>query len=195
MAECSHKILGPGISLYENVIENPQEVIDIALSSDRWRSSVFMLNNKRQKVDKSVRDAKVLDLAYNLEGDIFSFSLSKVLYDAGKDYCEQWNTGFATMEHPQILHYTKGEGHYNKHADASPENDRIFSSVLYLNDVGDGGETHFVHFDISVSPKAGNLVMFPAEYPYAHVAKPPMSNDKFVLVTWFQSWRLNKEKI
>ena len=188
MIECPHTILGAGISLYENVLENPQDVIDTALTYDRWRSSAFMLNGQKTKVDKSVRDARVLDLAYNLEGDIFSFSLSKVLYDAAKDYCEKWSTGFAVMEHPQILHYTKGEGHYSKHADASPENNRIFSSVLYLNDVEEGGETYFVHFDIGVSPKAGSLLMFPAEYPYTHVAKPAISNDKFVVVTWFKPW-------
>ena len=191
MSECPHTVLGAGISLYENVIENPQDVIDVALASDKWKSSAFMLGGNKTKIDKDIRDAKVLDLAYNLEGDIFSFSLSKILYDAAKDYCERWSTGFEKMEHPQILHYTKGEGHYGKHSDSSPENKRIFSSVLYLNDVEEGGETHFVHFGIDVSPKAGSLLMFPAEYSYMHVAKPPVSNDKFVVVTWFNPWEKN----
>lgn len=189
MSECPHTIIGAGISLYENVIENPQDIIDTALSSDRWRNSAFMLNNKRTKVDKSIRDTKVLDIYYNLEGDIFSFSISKILYEAGKDYSERWSTGFSEMEHPQILHYKKGEGHYGKHADASPENNRIFSSVLYLNDVEEGGETSFVHFGIDISPKAGSLLMFPAEYAHTHIAKPPISSDKFVVVTWFKSWK------
>ena len=187
MAECSHRILGPGISLYENVIENPQDVVDTALLSDGWKSSTVVLRSQKQKVDKSVRDTKVLNISYNLEGDIFSFSLSKILYDAAKDYCDKWKTGFAVMEHPQILHYEKGSGHYKEHSDASPQNNRIFSSVFYLNDVKEGGETYFVHFDIGVSPKAGSLLMFPAEYAYAHIAKPPISNDKFVIVTWFRS--------
>lgn len=191
MSECPHTTLGAGISLYENVIENTQDVIDTALSSDRWRSSAFMLSENKMKIDKSVRNTKVLDLAYNLEGDIFSFSISKILYDAGKDYAERWKTGFSTMEHPQILHYIKGEGHYEKHADASPGEPRIFSSVLYLNDVEEGGETHFVHFDLSVKPKAGSLLMFPAEYSHTHIAKPPISNDKFVVVTWFKPWGNN----
>lgn len=185
--ECQHTTLGAGISLYENVIENPQDVIDTALLSDGWRDSVFVLKSQKLKVDKSVRNTKVLDISYGLEGDIFSFSLSKVLYDAAKDYSERWNTSFAVMEHPQILHYEKGSGHYKEHLDASPQNNRIFSSVLYLNDVEEGGETYFVHFDLGVSPKAGNLIMFPAEYAHAHVARPPISSDKFVVVTWFRS--------
>jgi hypothetical protein len=191
MVECPHTVLGPGISLYENVIENPQDVIDAAISMDGWKESAFTVNGQRLKIDKEVRDTKVLDIAYNLEGDIFSFSISKVLYDAGKDYCQKWETGFSKMEHPQILHYKKGEGHYAAHSDSSSDNSRIFSSVLYLNDVEEGGETHFVHFDLSVSPKAGSLIMFPAEYSYKHVAKPPITNDKFVVVTWFNPWTSN----
>jgi len=186
MTECHHTTLGPGISLYDNVIENTQDVVDTALISSGWRESAFMINGNKTKVDKEVRNTRVLDLSYNLEGDIFSFSISKILYDAAKDYCDRWKTAFSVMEHPQILHYKKGEGHYKEHADASADNARIFSSVLYLNDVEEGGETHFVHFDMSVSPKAGSLIMFPAEYPYSHVALPPTSNDKFVVVTWFK---------
>jgi hypothetical protein len=191
MSECPHTVLGPGISLYENVVENPQDIIDASLTYNTWKQSAFMLNGQKQKVDKEIRNTMALDIAYNLEGDIFSFSISKILYEAAKDYSKVWETGFSSMEHPQILHYKMGEGHYSAHADASSDNSRIFSSVLYLNDVEEGGETHFVHFDLSVSPKAGSLIMFPAEYSYKHIAKPPISNDKFVVVTWFKPWIRN----
>jgi hypothetical protein len=36
-----------------------------------------------------------------------------------------------------------------------------------------------------VKPKAGRLLMFPANYAYEHEALPPKSGEKFVVVTWF----------
>ena len=89
------------------------------------------------------------------------------------------------MESLQLLHYSTEEGFYRPHADSGPGMQRIFSAVLYLNDVNEGGETYFNNFDVSVSPKSGRLVMFPANFMYTHEARTPISNDKFALVTWF----------
>lgn len=180
--------LAPGISLYEGVVEDSQEIIDLALSLDGWRESTFFTYEDTHKEDKDIRDTRILDLPYHLEGHVFSFILAKMFYDLGKDYSERWQTGFHTMESPQLLHYTAGEGHYNAHADAGPGTPRIFSSILYLNDVEEGGDTYFPNFDVSIPPKAGSVAMFPAEYVYVHEARPPISGDKFAAVTWFRPW-------
>lgn len=182
------KTLGPGIELYEGILEDCDDVINIALGMDGWRDATFFSYEDHQKHDDNIRKTRILDAPYHLETHISWFVLSQMLYSAAQHYCEKWETGFQMMEHPQILHYTAGEGHYNAHADAGPGVPRNFSSVLYLNDVEEGGETYFKNFDLTVSPKAGNLIMFPADFPYIHEARPPISNDKFAVVTWFRPW-------
>ena len=92
---------------------------------------------------------------------------------------------FSNMEYLQLLHYSTGEGFYKPHADSGPGAQRIFSALLYLNDVEEGGETYFEKFDVKIKPKAGRLALFPSNYVYGHEARPPKSNDKFVIVTWF----------
>lgn len=180
--------LAPGIELYENIVEDCAEIIDLALSIDKWRESSFFTHEEAFKVDKNVRNTKILDLPYHLDGEPEWFLIAKMFRSVAEDYCAKWRCGFQMIENPQLLHYTKGEGHYDYHADAGPGTIRNFSAILYLNDVAEGGETHFQHFDLKIAPKAGRLAMFPADYPYVHAALPPISEDKFAIVTWFRPW-------
>ena len=186
--EYKSKTLAPAIELYEGILEDCDDVIALAQSMDGWREATFFSPEDTHKKDSNIRNTRILDAPYHLKSHVSWFVLSQMLYSVAEDYCRKWRTGFNNMEHPQILHYTAGEGHYNAHADAGPGVPRNFSAVLYLNDVEEGGETHFTHFDLTVAPKAGSLIMFPAEYPYVHEARPPLSNDKFAVVTWFRPW-------
>lgn len=72
------------------------------------------------------------------------------------------------------------------HADNwDPEStSRQVSVIAYLNDVEKGGETVFPELGISVPPKAGTLILFPSFFTHMHKAEPPVSGDKFCVVTW-----------
>jgi prolyl 4-hydroxylase len=59
------------------------------------------------------------------------------------------------------------------------------SAILYLNDVEEGGGTWFDKFDLMINPEAGKLLLFPSNFPYTHQAMPPLSGQKYILVTWF----------
>jgi hypothetical protein len=61
---------------------------------------------------------------------------------------------------------------------------RQISIILYLNDVKEGGDTNFRHQDASVDPKKGRVLFFPANWCYTHQGKPPVSNSKYIVVTW-----------
>ena len=181
------KTISPGIELYEDVVEDCQDFIDFCLGRDGWRDSTIFTNKNNQVVDKNIRETKILDLSYldGLEGrwdlvaDIFKYF--------AKDYCKKYNCSYGFMEAPQLLHYKKNNGYFNYHSDSGKSVAREFSSILYLNDVEVGGETHFENFNIKIAPKSGDLVMFPANFPYRHAALPPVSGDKFAIVTWFRN--------
>lgn len=86
----------------------------------------------------------------------------------------------------KIQMYPKNEGRFLWHADSvgSSRSDRVISMVLYLNDVEEGGETDFFHQGIKISPKAGNLVLFPPSWNYMHCGYVPTSGDKYIISTF-----------
>jgi hypothetical protein len=180
------KYVAPGICVYDDVIQDPQRYIDFALSQDKWRDAmVFNENLDTQSIKESFRNNKVLDLNIGLSEPVESFELGSLIFSYMKKYAEKNEFSFGGMEPLGMLHYKAGEGFYNPHVDHHDSSPRVAAALLYLNDVEEGGETHFVNFGIEVKPKAGTLVLFPGNYPYLHGAKTPISGDKFVVVTWF----------
>lgn len=180
-----HEELSPGIFLYKNVFKNSEKFLSIAKNDDRWKSAKIFSENWEGVEDKEYRNNKTLTIGTEYKNPIEYFALAKIMWECGNDYATKFNFPFGAMESPQILHYKNGEGFYKPHFDASNNVDRVFSIVLYLNDVESGGETYFEHFKLGVSPIAGNAIVFPANYPYLHTAKKPKSADKYCAVTWF----------
>lgn len=178
--------VAPGIFVYDDVINNSQELIDFALlDPKKWRDSRVSNSSIEGEVNKEVRNTRILDVPGIYSNDIRWFEVSQTIWFYANRYGIEHKAAFSGMEFLQLLHYSTEEGFYRPHADSGPGTPRIFSAVLYLNDVKDGGETYFNNFDVSVSPKAGRLTIFPANFMYTHEARTPKSNDKFALVTWF----------
>ena len=178
--------VAPGIFVYDDVIENSQELIDLALQDpEKWRDSRIGSNSLEGEVNKEVRNTRILDVPAIFSSDIKWFEVAQVVWHYANRYGIEHDAPFSNMEYLQLLHYSTEEGFYKPHADAGPGMPRIFSGLLYLNDVEEGGETYFNNFDVSVKPKAGRLAIFPANFMYVHEARTPKSNDKFALVTWF----------
>jgi hypothetical protein len=95
--------------------------------------------------------------------------------------------GNNTYETCQIQKYKQGEGHYSSwHIEIENlgSSKRVFSMIVYLNDVEEGGETEFLYPNIKVKPKKGSLVIFPSAYPFVHRGVKPISGDKYIIATW-----------
>jgi hypothetical protein len=58
---------------------------------------------------------------------------------------------------------------------------RYMVFLWYLNDVAEGGETVFPDLGIDVAPRTGRMLMFPPYWMYQHAARPPRSNDKYII--------------
>ena len=93
----------------------------------------------------------------------------------------------------QVQEYQKGSGHYHAwHAETGTfeMSRRLFSFILYLDNVEEGGETDFLYADngdgkpFSVKPEVGKLVIWPASFPYVHRGRTPISGNKTILTTW-----------
>jgi len=87
----------------------------------------------------------------------------------------------------QIQKYIKGEGHYESYhveVENSYTSSRIFSMIIYLNDVLDGGETSFLYSEQKIKPETGKVVIFPSAFPFVHCGLIPKSNHKYIISTW-----------
>ena len=67
---------------------------------------------------------------------------------------------------------------------------RVLATMLYLNDITDGGETEFLHQHIRISPKAGRVVIWPAGFTHMHRGNPPLKGEKYVANSWFEQFKL-----
>lgn len=79
-----------------------------------------------------------------------------------------------------------GQGYHIFHNErGNQENShRFLSFLLFLNDVEEGGETEFLYYPRRVQPKAGRMLVFPADFTHTHRGNQPLSNDKYVIATW-----------
>lgn len=82
-----------------------------------------------------------------------------------------------------VLKYQTGQ-EYGAHYDGGSSTGRTIAAILYLNDDYEGGEIEFVNFGIKMKPTKGTLILFPATFPYRHIAHPVISGTKYAIVTW-----------
>lgn len=99
----------------------------------------------------------------------------------------------------QLLRYEVGQFYgshhdYIDHEQGQIQGPRILTVFLYLNDVVQGGETHFERLNLTVSPKLGRVVVWPSVYdknPHRkdmrtmHEALPVLDGIKYGANAWF----------
>jgi Rps23 Pro-64 3,4-dihydroxylase Tpa1-like proline 4-hydroxylase len=62
---------------------------------------------------------------------------------------------------------------------------RQLVAIWYLNDLADqGGETEFQHQDLSITPQAGKLLLFPPFWTHLHRGNTLQSGHKYIATTW-----------
>ena len=84
-----------------------------------------------------------------------------------------------------LQRYQEGE-YYHWHVDSDNEvlAPRQLVALWYLNDVEEGGETDFLHQQISVTPEKGKLVLFPPFWTHQHRAGVIKKGVKYIATTW-----------
>jgi predicted 2-oxoglutarate/Fe(II)-dependent dioxygenase YbiX len=123
-------------------------------------------------------------------GDVNEFyrqlnnSFYETVYAATLWYAEKFHLpDLHHVEPYNLLRYQTGQ-EYKAHFDGGLADNRVVSPILYLNDNYKGGELEFVHYGITIKPKAGSLYLFPSNYPYSHIAHPVTEGTKYAIVTW-----------
>jgi predicted 2-oxoglutarate/Fe(II)-dependent dioxygenase YbiX len=188
------EVIGGCIAIWHNAWSEPSKTIEMfeRISSDEnskinfsQAKTVGNENNdnskKRTNSHLSLSDgAKINEEFRQVNNQYLDLIYSAALY-----YEETFapNLGFHITEGFNVLRYQTGE-EYKAHFDGATATHRSFSPILYLNDDYTGGELEFVYHNIKIKPKAGMLAMFPASFPYAHIAHPVKTGTKYAIVTW-----------
>jgi hypothetical protein len=184
------EVIGGCISIYRNIWKNPEKTIqDIENFAEKNNSLGFIPADILSKQDNKARTnynmslipaAQVDETMNNICEDYYKLIYATAIgYNKHYDLYEPtyFNEGF------NILKYQTGQ-EYKAHYDGGSATARSISPILYLNDDYEGGEIEFVHFGIKIKPEPGMLVVFPASYPYAHIAHPVTKGTKYAIVTW-----------
>ena len=98
----------------------------------------------------------------------------------------------------QVIHYNPNE-EYKTHVDPSGDRNkaegikhRKFTTLMYLNDVEEGGETEFPKLNLKVSPKKGRMVYFEnytkdgkINWDSSHRSLPVTKGEKWAFNLWY----------
>ena len=145
-------------------------------------------NNKKVKstTDISIRPIDLKDKNFNVFNNYM-----KELHNCYVDYQKQWPFLKSMLNDIQIppfniQKYNPGDHFSTVHSERTSLNTlhRLFAFMTYLNDVEDGGETHFTHYKFKIKPEIGKTLIWPAEWTHAHTGEILKSGTKYIVTGW-----------
>jgi predicted 2-oxoglutarate/Fe(II)-dependent dioxygenase YbiX len=107
--------------------------------------------------------------------------ISKSLRECLDDYAIDYKIHVSYQEAINVVKYGPGE-YFNVHSDDGEPYRCTVSAVGYINDDYVGGELWYEYFKLKYIPNAGDFVIFPSSYIYAHASLPVESGTKYSLV-------------
>lgn len=192
------QILNPalGINVYRNAFDDQQceqymETLESHLNGQtQWGWQGAQVTNSAD-VDVEARNAK--DFKFNSKGLGPKTPENEALYDMHAsifstvkecvdNYGRYWGVGIQSYEAFNFVKYEGAGTHFKIHADHGPTYVTTVSIVVYLNDDYVGGELWFPRFNLSLKPKAGDVVVFPSTYIYEHASQDMVSGTKYSVV-------------
>ncbi len=114
-----------------------------------------------------------------------------LLYECYRDYLATWPylkkiCKKVDIGSFNIQKYESGDHFKEPHSERTEFNDsfRVLAWMTYLNDVKDGGETVFTHYDLEVKPEKGKTLIWPADWTHAHYGSLVASGPKYIITGW-----------
>ena len=120
----------------------------------------------------------------------YSNQLQKVVdnYIAKFEFCNK-NYPWSIKEYPNIQYYKPKAGYKYWHCERfnseSPVTYRHLVYMTYLNDVTDQGGTEFYYQNMTIQPKKGLTVIWPADWTHTHRGIVSPTQEKYIITGWF----------
>lgn len=185
----------PSIWVFKNQFERCNWIIDSvekSIDSDIQFNWTWARTSKEQDSENSqgsYRTNKIFSISSNqqspLIAEIDAHIFNSVTQRIG-EYSTKYNVGTLTDEGYAILKYEPGMEYKLHHDCGETHKDRVVSMLIYLNDDYVGGHLEFPHIGVTYYPRAGDVLLFPSNYTFAHVAHPVESGTKYAIVSWMK---------
>lgn len=129
-------------------------------------NSVDISNNKIEQKTRYIINSLKMAIEMCSERYLNDHRLDKNNYKLDTDLINvrKWDTGQSMGPHADGQ-----DGDYGL----------AFTIVLYLNDNYEGGEISFPNHNVSIKPKAGSLIMFPATSEFVHKVSPILAGNRY----------------
>jgi Rps23 Pro-64 3,4-dihydroxylase Tpa1-like proline 4-hydroxylase len=196
--------IAPGIVVYSDVISDSQELhndieegitsarlgwADAGVKEGQYSDQVVNLNTRNTKTIGIPYLGEIVDLDNVNMQDLFFKNLNNLFFESfdliEKDYMSSYGIFSEWHDSYGILKYGEGQ-QFTNHIDDHPSFHRRVSTVYYLNDNYIGGEINFPRFNISLKPKANQMLMFPSTYVYNHSVSPVIQGERYAVVSWLK---------
>lgn len=155
----------------------------------RWSGAYVTTSDQVDLESRNAQDFKFSStgLGPRNEENAELYDMHEAIFQAVKkcvdDYGNYWGVGIRSYEAFNFVKYEGAGTHFKIHADHGPTYVTTISIVVYLNDDYEGGEIWFPRMDnLSIKPKAGDIVVFPSTYIYEHASQDMISGTKYSVV-------------
>ena len=90
----------------------------------------------------------------------------------------------------QMSKYEPGQVYSGIHCEHGPmqynQSRRIIAWMIYLNDVYDGGGTHFPQYNYTTKARTGTIALWPSGWTHMHRGEVSNTEKKYILTGWYQ---------
>jgi prolyl 4-hydroxylase len=166
-------------------------------------------SSKRDEISDQRTSSNTFLSLNDSDDELFKFTMSKF------DAIVRTLTGLPSenKEEMQVVHYDVGQ-FYESHMDTFQENtasykeecedrggQRVYSIMLYLNNVEEGGETEFPKVGLKVKPEIGTVLFWHDMVdgvPYLkseHGGMAPIKGEKWACTYWIREQTFNQKVI
>lgn len=178
------KSLAPSIHLYENVIDFSKNISDLSIANpNKWNINNY--DPAEWEPGKRVVGYDEYEINFNFLEDEHFLILGKKIFDSVLHYSVKNLTTINNLESCVIRKYSSTPGFLQLESSDSENSSRKLTAVLFLNDIDQGGQLTFKNFDVSISPRQGSMVIFPASFAYSFKINKPKELDSLVIVSHF----------
>ena len=170
-----------GILVYNNsngievLVQGIEDLLTNSADAKWSPSRIIKSAEEGYVVDKSIRDNLYFWLNYSLDYEKetkskmikISSMIDTAIMPSLNDYQGRYSVQIKTRDPYELLKYYE-DNHLSSHTDDGGANHSRVSLLFYINDGYEGGDIVFEYLNISYSPKAGDIIIFPSSYIYRH---------------------------
>jgi hypothetical protein len=180
----------PGLHIYSDVWPDSADFFNKIETDEYWAENI---DGNRPWVREDYLDAdtgKKSSTCWIWHDEDVRDNLEEVI----DSYLFHWNLGPRSREDLRITKFEGPGEFFGSHSDDSFATPRTASMVYYANDDYDGGELEFIHFGVTVKPKAGQLFLFPSGYSYEHKVHKVVSGTRTTMVSFFNEMTFDERE-